>query len=311
MPAPNLDFTGGPMSGSLDVRWIHGSPRASANTDPALQVHQYDRHTFILRQSKSTNYEGPFLYLLFGNERAVLFDSGATSDPAVLPLRDTVDRIVDEWLADHPRVGFRLVVAHTHAHGDHVAGDAQFADRPDTIVVPHDVADVREFFGFTHWPDEVRRFDLGGRVLDIAAIPGHHAAHIAAYDPWTGFLLTGDTVYRGRLYVEDPPVFVESLSRLVDLAGERVVTHVLGCHIEMTNRPRRDYPLGSTYQPDEPPLEMTVADLESVSEAAARVVDQPGPHFFDDFAIFVGPCRAEMLRQAARSVWWRLRSRFA
>ena len=29
------------------------------------------------------------------------------------------------WLEAHPCAGYQLVVAHTHAHGDHVAGDAR------------------------------------------------------------------------------------------------------------------------------------------------------------------------------------------
>lgn len=46
--------------------------------DPPLwQVHAYNDNTFILRQSGTTDYEKPFLYLLFGNERAYLFDTGS------------------------------------------------------------------------------------------------------------------------------------------------------------------------------------------------------------------------------------------
>jgi glyoxylase-like metal-dependent hydrolase (beta-lactamase superfamily II) len=61
-------------------------------------------------------------------------------------------------------------------------------------VVPADVASVRSFFGITDWPTETVEFDLGGRVLEVTGIPGHHEASIAIYDPWSGFLLTGDTV---------------------------------------------------------------------------------------------------------------------
>lgn len=32
--------------------------------------------TFILRRSLCTSYEGPFLHLLLGEERTILFDSG-------------------------------------------------------------------------------------------------------------------------------------------------------------------------------------------------------------------------------------------
>jgi glyoxylase-like metal-dependent hydrolase (beta-lactamase superfamily II) len=246
----------------LDVRWIHGSPPGGP-ADPVIQVHTVDDATFILRQSKDVNYEAPFLYLLCGAEGALLLDTGAVADGGV---RQAVDALLSERYAAAP--GYQLVVAHTHGHGDHVAGDGQFADRPRTTVVGHGMAAVQDFFGFANWPEEVVTFDLGGRKLEVAGSPGHHAAAITVYDPATGFLLTGDTVYPGRLYAPDMPAFVASLDRMTEFARARPVSHVLGCHIEMTRRPNRDYPLGCLYQPDEPPLQMTVAQLAAVRDGA-------------------------------------------
>jgi hydroxyacylglutathione hydrolase len=288
-----VDFTAdAPTARSLDVRWIHGAPASRPADDPPIQVHWYDPHTVILRQSKSVDYEAPFLYLLFGNDRALLLDTGATEDPASFPLRATVDGLLAQWLAEHPRDGYALVVAHTHGHGDHVAGDPQFAGRPDTTVVARELDAVQRYFGFTGWPDQILPFDLGGRVLDVTGSPGHHRAAITIYDRWTGFLLTGDTVYPGRLYAFDFPQFLASLDRMVALAESRPVTHVLGCHIEMTTHPGRDYPLGALYQPHEPALEMTVAQLRDVRAAAAAVAGKPGVHPFDDFIIYNDPTAA-------------------
>jgi glyoxylase-like metal-dependent hydrolase (beta-lactamase superfamily II) len=269
-------------------------------------VHAYDSHTYVLRQSKAASYEAPFIYLLFGNERAMLLDTGATKDSAI---RAAVDGLVTGWLERNPRDEYGLVVAHTHGHGDHVAGDGSFADRPKTVVVAREPAAVREFFGFTDWPGEVVTLDLGGRLLEVTGIPGHHAASIAIYDPWSGFLLTGDTVYPGRLYVEDVQEFVASLDRLVEFASARPVTHVMGCHIEMSRRPGRDYPIGSVYQPDEPALQMTMDQLRAVRDAARSVADSPGVHRFDDFIIFNGPCRAAVIWQLARTAWRRVSRR--
>jgi hydroxyacylglutathione hydrolase len=166
---------------------------------------------------------------------------------------------------------------------------------------------VQAFFGFTDWPAQVVPFDLGGRLLEITGIPGHHRASIAVHDPATGFLLSGDTVYPGRLYVEDPPAFVDSLERLVGLADTRRVTHVLGCHVEMTSTPGRDYPIGMTYQPDEAPWPMTVEQLRTVRDAATSLDGKPGAHRFDDFAIWNGPCRRATARQLLRTLWTRVR----
>ena len=278
-------MSGDVQAGNMDVRWIHGSRSRRNRTDPPIQAHRYRDDTVILRQSKDATFEAPFVFLLFGEERALLLDTGAVKDTT---LRQAVDRLVDEWLAEHPRPGYQLVVAHTHGHGDHVAGDASFADRPDTVVVGRSSEDVQAFFGFTRWPDQVVELDLGQRRLELTGIPGHHAASVAVYDERTGLLLTGDSVYPGRIYVEDFPAFVDSMDRLVELAEAREVTHVLGCHIEMTRQPRRDHYFGRRYQPDEPPLQMTVVQLRRLRDAAASVADRPGVHRFDDFILFHG-----------------------
>ncbi len=302
-----IDFAAAaPVAGDLDVHWIHGHRPGTADTDPAFQVHAYDEHTYVLRQSKASSYEAPFIYLFFGNERAVLFDSGATKTTAVV---EAVDGVVRGWLARNSRDSYHLVVAHTHGHGDHVAGDERFASRPDTTVVGRQVEAVREFFGFSDWPAEVVTFDLGGRVLEVTGIPGHHAASIAVYDAWSGFLVTGDTLYPGRLYAFDFPEFAASLDRLADFAAARQVSHVMGCHLEMSMRPGRDYPLGSRYQPDEPPIQMTVAQLIAARDAARSVAAKPGAHAFDDFIIYNGPCRGAIIRQLIRGNWRRLAGR--
>jgi len=311
MADSRIDFlTGAPTTGSLDVRWIHGSSAKRRGSEPPIQVHHYDEHTVIIRESKSVSYEAPFLYLLFGNERALLLDTGATADPEKFPLRATVDELVAEWLTRHKRSTYALVVAHTHGHNDHVAGDVQLVGRPDTTVVGRDLDAVQQHFGFTTWPEQTVTFDLGGRVLEVTGSPGHHRAAITIYDPWTGFLLTGDTVTPGRLYAFDFPQFVASIDRMVALAESRPVTHVLGCHVEMSRQPGRDYPLGATYQPDERALQMTVAQLRDVQRSASAVAGKQGAHRFDDFVIYNQPSTRDQLKLIAHGLLHKIRARF-
>jgi hydroxyacylglutathione hydrolase len=307
MDSSPVDFvSAAPAPVSLNVRWNYGSRSRARSSDPKIHVHACDPHTFILRQSKAVNYEAPFLYLFLGNLGALLLDTGATREPDSFPLRETVEEILEKWLAEHPRESYELIVAHTHGHGDHVAGDGQFEGRPGTAVVGRDLAAVQEFFGFTDWPAQVVPFDLGGRVLEVTGSPGHHPAAITVYDPWTGFLITGDTVYPGRLYAPDFPEFVASLERMVDFASSRPVTQVLGCHIEMTTDPGRDYPIGTTFQPDEPPLQLAPDRLAAVRDAARSVAGKPGVYPFDDFIIYNGPCRLAMARLTARRLFRRV-----
>ncbi|MDH6118440.1 hydroxyacylglutathione hydrolase [Kitasatospora sp. GAS204A] len=324
-----IDFvSAAPTAGSLEVSWIHGVPGKRSDGEPKIQVHHYDEHTVILRQSKSVNYEAPFIFLLFGNDRALLLDTGATADPDHFPLRTTVDRLIGEWLDQHPgeqgerRARYELVIAHTHGHGDHVAADAQFADRPATTVVAREADAVRSFFGLgagfgsgsvsgssDSQPLENVTFDLGGRVLEVLASPGHHQAAITIYDPWTAVLLTGDTVLPGRLYVADSAAFLATMERLVDFAGTRPITHVLGCHVEMTTRPGVDYPIGAAYQPDERALQMSVAQLVAIRDAAVAVAGRRGVHRFDDFLIYNEPRKVDMVKLIARGLTHKLVTR--
>jgi hydroxyacylglutathione hydrolase len=271
-------------------------------------VHRYDPHTYVLRQSKGLTAEAPFLYLLFGAERAVLFDTGASKKTVGNPLCETVDELIEAWLAEYPREDYELVVAHTHGHLDHVEGDAQFADRPATTVVDRELETVQEFFGFTAWPDQIVEFDLGGgRVLELTGTPGHQCAAVTIYDPWSGFLITADNALPGRIYAFDFPVYLDSMERTVEFARVHEITHVMGCHIEMTRRPGRDYPVGCRYQPDERPLQMTVEQLIDLRDAARSIKDNPGAHTFDDFLIMNGPTRRYIVPLLARALWAKIR----
>ena len=77
--------------------------------------------------------------------------------------------------------------------------------------------------------------DLGGRLVDVLPIPGHEEAHVAFYDRRTGLLLTGDSLYPGRIYVRDLAAFRQSVDRLLAFVkAGHPVTHILGSHIEIT-----------------------------------------------------------------------------
>ena len=242
-------------SGQLPTSWYAGGA-SCAGTLP-LRVHAYNADLFILRQAACTSYEKPFLYLLFGHDRALLLDTGAGG----IDVATVVDTLTRAWLARHSRASLDLVVAHSHAHSDHVAGDSQFVGRARTTVVGRDTASVRAFFGVGQWPTDLGVIDLGARVVDVIPIPGHQPASIALYDRRTGILLTGDTFYPGRLYVRDTTAFAESINRLATFVKGHPVTHMLGAHIENSRTPYRDYVVGTVDQPDEHALDLGRAQL--------------------------------------------------
>jgi glyoxylase-like metal-dependent hydrolase (beta-lactamase superfamily II) len=247
-------------------QWDDGT----ATDGPAHQVHWYDERTAIIRQSLRTNFEGPFLYLLLGSERALLLDTG-TGDTRLREL-------IDELLAGRD---LELVVAHTHAHGDHVGGDAQFDE-----VVGHSAEEVAGFFGIADWPDGIGRLDLGERVLDVIAIPGHQGSDIALYDARTGLLFTGDSLYPGRLYVPDWASYRASVRRLTGfVAAGNHVEWVLGAHIEMTDRPGEDYPMGADVHPAEHPLQLDAQTLTELDEALSDAGPEPHRLVHDHFIV--------------------------
>lgn len=291
------------MTPDWNVRWIHGTPSGAPGDEPLLQTHRVDERTYIIRQSKNVSYEAPFLHLLIGDRKALLLDTGAVGPVARNPIRVTIDGILE------PHPGVELIVAHTHSHGDHVAGDHQFADRPDTTVVGRDLAAVQRFFGFTDWPNDTVTLDLGNRELTILAIPGHHRTHIATYDPHTEFLYTGDTVYPGRLYAFDYTDFLRSVDRLAAFAEHHPISYVVGSHIEMTTTSGKDYPLGTRYQPDEPPLQLKPDVLEQLRQRAMDKAGKVGKHIFDEYILYNTPGKVMMAREMLRGWVSRLGSR--
>ncbi|THV32096.1 MBL fold metallo-hydrolase [Glycomyces paridis] len=282
----NLRFDRGGCEPDLDVDWHAGWPSPKHDPEPEIQSHAVDEHTIVMRQNMSVNFEAPFMFLLFGNDSALLVDTGATPEPEYFPLRAVVDAHVADWLERHPRRKYRLVVAHTHGHGDHKAADAQFADRPRTTVVGPGLEGVQAYYGFEDWPNNTAALDLGGRVVDVIPGPGHHTSGTVFYDRWTRLLLTGDTFYPGRLYVQDWDAFTATVDRLVDWCEAHPVSHLLGCHVEMSVQPGLDYPRGWTYQPDEAALPMTVAQLGALQEALREIGGAPGIHKYDDFHVW-------------------------
>ncbi|MFT3925101.1 MAG: MBL fold metallo-hydrolase [Myxococcales bacterium] len=257
------------VPGALPAAWSSGSPHCT-RFSPEFQVHAYNDDFYILRESGCVNDEKPFLYLLFGKDKAILFDTGAgsTSVAGAPDVAGAVKKVMALWLIKHKRRSIPLVVTHLHSHGDHTYGDYQFTDLPNVTLIPNgSVAALQQAFGITQWPNSVVAYDLGGRVLDIIPVPGHDVTSIAVYDRQTGVLLTGDSLYPGRIYVNgDPEVFAASAQRLVDFTSDKIVTHVLGTHIEQKG-PYADYPVGTTYVPYEAPLAMSRAHLLEVLEA--------------------------------------------
>lgn len=266
--------------GGFPAHWITGGPDCS--TVPKWQVHAYNADLYIIRESGCTNYEKPFLYLLFGPDRALLQDTGAGETNVA----EIVNQTIAEWLRRNGRESIPLVVVHSHRHGDHISGDAQFTRKRNVTVVPLTIEEIQKAFGIAHWPEDRGSIDLGGRVLDVIAIPGHQPLSVAFYDRRTGILLTGDTLYPGRLYVSDFRAYKVSIRRLVDFTRDKPVAYILGCHIDQSSTPFLDYPVGTKFQPEEHALELSHAHLVELNDALQRLKDHAARYALRDFTIW-------------------------
>lgn len=264
--------------------WIHGSEDCSRNRDPAIEVFQFDTATYILRQNKCVHFEAPFIYVLFGEHTVFVQDTGATEEPERFPIYEVVRELVAERARSTQRHDLRILVTHSHSHGDHTAGDAQFRGEPGVTLVEPNPAAVREHFGFTNWPAGVAKVDLGARELLVMPAPGHQDESIVVYDPRTQWLLTGDTVLPGQLYVRDWDTYRTSIRRLVEFSKTHPISALVGTHIEMSSA-GTTYPRGSTYQPEEIGLPLTVQDLIQLDESLLKAGPEPTKISMSKFAI--------------------------
>lgn len=319
-PTTEPPVVAAPTDAPLPEQWPNrGSTDCAnhANSEPNIYKFKLNPDTYILRENKCFNYEGNFIYLLFGQNKVLMQDTGSIPQgfskaqfTQFFPIRNFVEGIIGEWLAAHPnpdgtartRDSIELLVTHTHSHGDHVSGDYQFKNAdgtplPGTKVAGLRPADVATFFGLTDWPNKAGVVDLGGRKIEVMPIPGHESAHVALYDQGSELLLTGDTLYPGHIFIQDWGTFRNSTKRLAgwiketDALGKpvRPIKHVFGTHIEKKPGVGQAsfWRYGTPYHPTERKLELTAAHVEFEAQQAQAIGPTPPASevFFDDFAI--------------------------
>ncbi len=270
--------------GRLPAHWNTGGPKCMEM--PEWQVHEYNPDLFILRQSGCTDFEMPFLYLFFGKDRGLLWDTGSRNGDLV----PTLQRVVHEWLERNHRQSIPLIVAHSHSHSDHTWGDkaVQAMDDPQIPIefVAPTIEAATKFFGISNWPTGLGQVDLGGRVLNVVPIPGHDHYAIALYDRRTGIVLTGDNLYPGRLYVQNFAAYKASTERLIAFLEGKPVAYVLGNHIEETDTPFKDFPIGSIYHPHEHCLQLSFGSLLELEDGLNSMQNAPHRMAMADFTIW-------------------------
>ena len=117
-----------------------------------------------------------------------------------------------------------LAILHTHHHHDHIGGTPGLLQRWPQAQVIAAASDQARIPLQTKGVADGDRFELLGRAVEVMAVPGHTAHHIAFYLPASGAepgeLFCGDTLFAGgcgRLFEGTPAQMHASLSRFAAL----------------------------------------------------------------------------------------------
>ena len=169
------------------------------------------------------------LYLLIGNKKALLIDTGT----GLFPLKPMVQKLIEDK---------ELIVVNTHGHFDHRGGNEEFeaimahASEIRQLSKPFDISFLKKSSqeivknydkkNFTLQPAKITKSIKNGSVIDLGDIslkiihtPGHSPGSISLLTN-NNELFTGDTAHYGTMYLPKRkkfPVFLSSLRKLLDI----------------------------------------------------------------------------------------------
>jgi len=208
-----------------------------ASADPWFEVYRVAPGVFAIYEPHQ--FEEAISFLILGQKRALLFDTGLGIGDikrvvtALTPLPVTVlnshthnDHVGDDWEFSEI-YGMDTEFTRINAKGSTV--DAQAELTPDSICGELPAGfDAKGYatrpFRITRWIHDGDTVDLGGRVLQVIATPGHTPDAICLLDRKNGLLFTGDTYYPAPIWLYRPETdldaYVRSVARIATLAPQ-------------------------------------------------------------------------------------------
>ncbi|MEN9859764.1 MAG: hydroxyacylglutathione hydrolase [Cyanobacteriota bacterium] len=195
------------------------------------------------------------------NDNYVFVLHGDGPGPAVV-VDPAVAEPVIAWLEQR---GLELsAILHTHHHHDHIGGTPGLLQRWPQAAVIASGADRARIPLQTQAVEGGDRLELLGRAVQVMAVPGHTAHHIAFYLPPAaddgGHLFCGDTLFAGgcgRLFEGTPLQMQQSLQALAALPERTQVW----CAHEYTAGNLR---WAAAQQPGDAAIEARLAEVEAL-----------------------------------------------
>ena len=152
---------------------------------------------------------GVRFFLLAGTRKALLIDSGMQIHNA---------REIAEGLVSLP-----VELLNTHGDRDHVGSNAEFDHFYMNPAEASNYYNTQKMTGTIRPVQDGDVLDLGGRELEIIALPGHTPGSIAVLDEKNRRLFSGDPVQDGRIFMfgacREMHAYVHSLHRLEKMTG--------------------------------------------------------------------------------------------
>ena len=232
--------------------WCRALPRPEYKTlarvpvpDPWFEVYRVAPGVFAIYEPHQS--EETISYLILGNKRALLFDTGMgisdlkkvtdqlTSLPIVVLNSHTHDDHVGDNWEFHTIYGMNTSFTRNNARGSREDAQAEIAPGQICGSLPKSF-DPRAYatrpWKITAYIHDGERISLGGRTLQVIATPGHTPDAISLLDRAHGLLFTGDTYYPAPIWLYRPETdlraYDASIRHLAALGLQ--VKLVLGAH---------------------------------------------------------------------------------